>query len=439
MNTELNTAVETERAIIGAIIVDGPEAIDKCEGLKEEDFYNDECRLLFKTLLSMRKRGEPIDIITVVQRLKDQGDLEKCGGAYGVSTFTNIVSSSMNTAFQSRIVMQKALSRNVAKALADGFNKLNQHGHDVFDVSDSIVKNINQSLEGIAAQSPAKPILHFVNELLNDCVNALDGKRWSVPIENRLLDSTIGGVNEGKIYIVAARPGMGKTAFALSNCVFVAKQNIPVGFFSLEMSAKELAGRLLANVCGINSTKINNGLIDQDEYTVLSSTNAFDKLPLYIDDRPCSFEHLVLKIRQMHRQQGVKLVCIDYLQLIDFSASRESREQQIAKMSRGLKLLAKELQIPIIVLSQLNRESENRPDRKPRLSDLRESGAIEQDADSVIILFRPEEVGMTSYPVNGVDVPTDGLLMSLVVKNRGGRLGEIPMRWDGRLMRITEY
>jgi replicative DNA helicase len=277
---------------------------------------------------------------------------------------------------------------------------------------------------------------------LIDCFKSLnEDKPSGIPISIHNLQKQTNGWKNGNLIILAARPAMGKTAVALDYAYYPAKNNIPIAFFSLEMTGKELAGRLMSKESGINSQKINNNLIDTYELTKLrSDCLTFKDLPLYIDDTPAlSITRLRSKALRMKREFNIKMIIIDYLQLMDGSDSKDSREQEISKISRGLKKLAKELDLPIIALSQLSRQVELRPSKKPQLSDLRDSGAIEQDADMVIFLLRPEYYEMKSYLYGNEEIDTQGLMVHIVAKFRGGITGEIKNKWIAETTSIDNF
>lgn len=437
----LPQATEIEDTIIGSIIYEN-EAFDLVSVmLKSEHFYKESNAIIYKTCYNLATNNIPIDLLTVCTELKKNNQLELVGGSYHITSLTNQIGSISNIETHATILIQKYLLRQMIILGNKIMNKGYDNSTDCFDLIDYCGTELNQMLNVIEAKK-AKKLNELTSEVLIDCFKSLnEDKPSGVPISIHNLQKQTNGWKNGNLIILAARPAMGKTAVALDYAYYPAKNNIPIAFFSLEMTGKELAGRLMSKESGINSQKINNNLIDTYELTKLrSDCQTFKDLPLYIDDTPAlSITRLRSKALRMKREFNIKMIIIDYLQLMDGSDSKDSREQEISKISRGLKKLAKELDLPIIALSQLSRQVELRPNKKPQLSDLRDSGAIEQDADMVIFLLRPEYYEMKSYLYGNQEIDTQGLMVHIIAKFRGGITGEIKNKWIAETTSIDNF
>jgi replicative DNA helicase len=434
---------ELEDAIIGAIILES-ECFDLVSGiLKPEYFYSENNGLIFKACLNLVISNTPIDLLTIAQELKRNGQLENVGGMYAISMLTNNIASANNIEAHSAIVIQKYLLREMIILGSTMIKKACQDETDCFDLIEFSANSITNILN-VIENKKSKRLDELSNEVLEDCFTSLTtDKPTGVPISINLLQSQTNGWRKGNLVILAARPAMGKTAVALDYAYFPASQGIPVAFFSLEMTGKELAGRLMSKESHISSQKINNNLVDTDELTALrKDCLVFNNLPLYIDDTPSlTLTRLRSKALRMKREHNIQLLIIDYLQLMSGSSEKDNREQEISKLSRGLKNLAKELDIPVIALSQLSRQVENRPggSKKPQLSDLRDSGSIEQDADMVIFLMRPEYYGLETYLYGNDEIMTNGLILFIIAKFRGGITGDIRAKWIGETTSISNF
>lgn len=437
----LPQATEIEDTIIGSIIYEN-EAFDLVSVmLKSEHFYKESNAIIYKTCYNLATNNIPIDLLTVCTELKKNNQLELVGGSYHITSLTNQIGSISNIETHATILIQKYLLRQMIILGNKIMNKGYDNSTDCFDLIDYCGTELNQMLNVIEAKK-AKKLNELTSEVLIDCFKSLnEDKPSGIPISIHNLQKQTNGWKNGNLIILAARPAMGKTAVALDYAYYPAKNNIPIAFFSLEMTGKELAGRLMSKESGINSQKINNNLIDTYELTKLrSDCLTFKDLPLYIDDTPAlSITRLRSKALRMKREFNIKMIIIDYLQLMDGSDSKDSREQEISKISRGLKKLAKELDLPIIALSQLSRQVELRTSKKPQLSDLRDSGAIEQDADMVIFLLRPEYYEMKSYLYGNEEIDTQGLMVHIVAKFRGGITGEIKNKWIAETTSIDNF
>jgi replicative DNA helicase len=434
-------ATDIEQSVIGAIIFEQSNYDLVSALLRPEHFYNEQNLVIYKACQDLIVENKPIDGLTVCQRLKFNNTLEIAGGSYYVMSLTNQTSTPANIETHAAIIVEKYLLRETIRLGTQMIKQAYEEGTDCFDLIDWSGNEINAMLNVIESKQ-AKKIEQLSNEVLQDCFKALtEDKPSGVPISIYNLQKQTNGWRKGNLVILAARPAMGKTAVALDYAYYPATKGTPVGFFSLEMTGKELAGRLMSKESCISSQKINNNLVNTDELTALrKDCLVFKDLPLYIDDTPAlSIQRLRSKALRMKREFGIEMLIIDYLQLMDGISSKDNREQEISKISRGLKKLAKELDIPIIALSQLSRQVEQRSDKKPMLSDLRDSGAIEQDADMVIFLLRPEYYGIERYLYGESEIDTTGLMIHIIAKFRGGVTGEIRNKWIGETTSISDW
>lgn len=433
--------VDVEKHLIGSIIL-YQESYDTVSALlRPEHFYNESHGLIYKACQNLIANTTPIDYLTIATELKKNGEYEIAGGGYYIMSLTNDVSTAANIETHAAIIVQKFLLRETIRLGTEMIKKAYDESTDCFDLIDWSGTEINNMLNVIESKK-SKKLESLSSEVLEDCFKALsEDKPTGIPISIHNLQKQTNGWRKSNLIILAARPAMGKTAVALDYAYHPAKQGIPIGFFSLEMTGKELAGRLMSKESGISSQKINNNLVDTDELTALrNDCKVFKDLPLYIDDTPAlSIQRLRSKALRMKREFKIEMIIIDYLQLMDGADSKDNREQEISKISRGLKKLAKELDLPIIALSQLSRQVEMRPSKKPQLSDLRDSGAIEQDADMVIFLMRPEYYELDSYLYGNEPMNTEGLLVKIIAKFRGGVTGEIRTRWIGETTSIMDW
>jgi len=391
-------AIEMEEAVLGSVLLES-EAFDTISTIcKVEHFYKEQNGLIYKAILSIASRHEPIDILTVSQELKRTGDLELVGGSYYVSSLTNRIASTANIERHARIVAQMYYKREMILIGTRMIQQAYEDSTDCFDLIDNTANEIASILNDIEVKQ-AQKLSDIKDKVLENCAEAINSDKPSgVPIPHRVMQKHTNGWRNGHLIILAARPGMGKTAGALAYAYEAAKKGYPTAFFSLEMPATELAGRIMSTESYVSSQKINNNTVNKDELAkLIQETYSFDKIPLYIDDTPSmNIIRLRSKAHRLMREKNIKLLVVDYLQLMDGLQNESTREQVVSGISRGLKVLARELNIPIIALSQLSRQVENRPGaaKRPQLSDLRDSGSIEQDADMVIFYYRPEYYGI---------------------------------------------
>ena len=430
-----------EEIVLGSIIID-KYAIDKViADFNAGLFFTDHHRKIAETILKLYSENTTVDLLTVVQSLKKEGVLEQVGGYTYISLLTSKVGSTANLETHLKLLQEYALKRNLIEVSSEITRRCFMEDEDVFDVFAEAQANLDLSIKSVINYKVER-VSSVHQELIKESIRVLDSKENSgIPTGLRRLDNVTNGFQKSDLIILAGRPSMGKTAVALSMVVFPClEKNIPIAVFSLEMSSSQLVGRLQSNLSNVNVSKIVKKQLTIDEINQISKkAQGLATAPLFIDDTAnISVLDLKGKCRKLVKEQGVQMVIIDYLQLMRSGVKTQSREQEIAEISRGLKIIAKELNIPIIALSQLSRAVEQRGgDKRPSLSDLRESGQIEQDADMVMFCYRPEYYGFTETMIGDREFDAKGLFMLIVAKHRNGELGEIPLQFIGDLAKIT--
>jgi len=435
-------ATDLEEAVLGAMMLEQDAVNSAIDILKPESFYKPSHRTIFTAILELFKDSQPIDILTVTQFLKQAGELDIAGGAYYISQLTTRVASTANVEFHARIIAQKYIQRELIRISSDVIKEAFEETTDVFDLLDRAENNLFQVAEGNIRKSydSMSNIMRVAIENIEAARKNVDGVS-GVPSGFTDLDRITGGWQRSDMIVLAARPGMGKTAFVLSMARNMAVDHgVPVAVFSLEMAGVQLVNRLIASETELSSEKLRKGSLEDHEYQQLHQRiGKLSEAPLYIDDTPAlSIFELRAKCRRMKAQHGIDMVIIDYLQLMTGGGDNKgNREQEISSISRSIKSIAKELDVPIIALSQLSRSVETRGgDKRPLLSDLRESGAIEQDADIVCFIYRPEYYGIIDHPDN---IDTKGLGELIIAKHRNGALETVKMKFIGHLAKFINY
>lgn len=417
--------VEAEQSLLGGILIDSDGLPVALEILKGDEFYRPNHRIIFRAMQDLFDRNEPIDLVTVSTHLATQNLLEEVGGAVYLAALAEAVPSAANVGSYAGIIHEKALLRRLLQAaneisarcygkVADVREVLNEAEAAVFAVTQGSLRSGFYSLKDVIKKS-----IEDI-ERLQEFRESVSG----VPSHFTDLDRMTAGFQPSDLIIIAARPSMGKTAFALNIMRNAALESgVPVGFFSLEMSKEQLAMRLLCAEARVDSQKLRSGFLSRDECgKMLLAAGHFQEAPIYIDDTPAiSPMELRAKSRRMMADKGLGMVMVDYLQLMRGRDSVERREQEISEISRSLKALAKELNIPVIALSQLNRKVEERGDKRPMLSDLRESGAIEQDADVIAFIYRDEVYNPTTAD--------KGIAEIIIGKQRNGPTGRVKLAY----------
>jgi len=436
-------AVELEEAVLGALMLESDALNDVVEILKPESFYRIEHQKIFEAITELFGKNQPVDILTVTSWLKKNANLDMVGGAYYVSQLTDRVASSANAEFHARVIAEKFIQRELIRVSGDTYNEAFEDTTDVLDLLDKAEASLFAVAEGNLRKS-YDSMSTLVKKALDEVEEAAskDGGITGVPTGFVELDKMTNGWQGSDLLIIAARPAMGKTAFVLTMTRNMAVEfKRPVAFFSLEMASIQLVNRLIASESGIPNEKLKKGQLDKNDWEHLhASLKQLSDAPIFIDDTPAlSVFELRAKCRRLKAQHDIQMVIIDYLQLMTAGGNNKgNREQEISTISRALKSLAKELNIPVIALSQLSRAVETRGGTKrPMLSDLRESGAIEQDADMVMFLYRPEYYGIETLEES--NLPTEGLTELIVAKHRSGATGTVPLRFINSLAKFTNY
>ncbi len=434
-------AVELEEAVLGALMLEKDALTNVIDILKPQSFYKDAHSRIFHAIEQLFTRSEPVDILTVTQELKKTGELDLVGGAYYITQLTNRVASAANAEYHARIVAQKFIQRELIRISTKTINDAYEDGSDVFDLLDNAEKNLFSIVEGNIKRNYDK-----MSTLIRKAIDQIEitknnkGNFSGVPSGLTSLDRLTSGWQKSDLVIIAARPAMGKTALVLTVARNAAVDfDKPVAVFSLEMSSLQLVTRLIASESELSSEKLKKGNLEDYEFQQLNDKiRKLSNAPLFIDDTPSlSIFELRAKARRLKEQHKIELLIVDYLQLMTAGGEgKGNREQEIATISRSLKGLAKELEIPVIALSQLSRAVETRGgDKRPQLSDLRESGAIEQDADMVMFIHRPEYYNITEDE-NGAS--TLGVAELIIAKHRNGPVDSAKTRYIGQFTKFTD-
>ncbi|MEJ5198508.1 MAG: replicative DNA helicase [Anaerolineae bacterium] len=425
---------EAEEAVLGSLLID-PDAIIKVASfLEPDDFYREKNGWIYQAILDLHERREPADFVTLVDELERRNQLQQVGGAAYITSLINSVPTAVHVEHYAHIVERTATLRRLIAAAGQIAALAYEEAEDVDEVVDRAEQLIfNVSERRIRRDlTPVRQIMHTVVDRL-DYLHRHKGDLLGVPSGFSKLDKLLGGFQKSDLIILAARPGVGKTSLALNIAVNAAKRyGQRVAFFSLEMSSEQLVQRLLAAETGINQQRLRLGEIADDEWPILmEAAGVLSETLLFIDDTPAvSALELRTKARRLQAEHGLDMVIVDYLQLMRSDTRSENRVQEISYISRSLKSLARELEVPLIALSQLSRAVESRSDHKPVLSDLRESGAIEQDADVVMFIYREEMVKENTERKNIADV--------IVAKHRNGPTDTVPLYFDKTLTRFAD-
>lgn len=434
---------DLEEAVLGALMLEKDAYTVVCDILKPESFYEPANQKVYEAIQQLGAAQQPIDMLTVVERLRHNNTLDEVGGPVFISELTSKVASGAHVEYHARIVAQKYLARELISFASQIEAKAFDESNDV----DDLLQDAESRLFEISQRNVKKDVTQIdpvISQAIQQIESAANRTSGLSGLESGYhdLDKLTSGWQRSDLIIIAARPAMGKTAFVLSMAKNMAiSYNIPVAIFSLEMSNLQLVNRLISNTCELESEKIKSGRLTQMEWDqLMSRIKHLYSAPLYIDDTPSlSVFELRTKARRLVREHNVQFIIIDYLQLMNASGMKYgSREQEVSMISRNLKQLAKELNIPIVALSQLNRSVESRTDgKRPQLSDLRESGAIEQDADIVCFIHRPEYYLRSDTDANGNDIR--GLAEFIVAKHRSGSVDDIKMRFKAKYARFENW
>ena len=427
-------SVEAEQAVLGAMLLKPDAVTTAAEELSADDFYRETHRLIFEAMMELKERTEPVDLVTLTEQLKKADKLAKIGGIPALSLIANSVPTAANVHYHARIVHEKAQLRSLISAATEIAGAAYESADEVEDIMDNAEKRI-------LAVSSGKRSKDFVplQEILLDALEQIDlrynnkGSITGLPTGFTELDHLTAGLQKSDLILVAARPSMGKTAFTLNIAAHVVlRAREPVAFFSLEMSKEQLVQRLLCSEGRIDSQRLRVGELEEKEWgDLIDTANRLSAAPLYIDDTPSiTVMELRSKARRLKAEHGLSLIVIDYLQLMQGRASKngDNRQQEISEISRSLKALARELNVPVIALSQLSRSVESRQIKRPMLSDLRESGSLEQDADIVMFLYREDYYDPETENKNITEV--------IIAKHRNGPVDTVDLTF---LKQFTKF
>lgn len=423
--------IEAEQSVIGAMLLDKEAISLVIELVSVEDFYREDLKAIYECIIELFQRDEPVDLITVTDILNSKGCLEKIGGAEYIANLAASVPTTSNVKHYAKIVHDKSVLRNLIKACSEIANAsyenndvsevLNIAEKKIFDISKNKSNRDFITLKEILIKNFDK-----IGELAKNKQNIT-----GVPTGFIDIDNITAGLQPSDLILIAARPAMGKTSFALNIAQYAAmNKQIPVAIFSLEMSKEQLANRMLWSEALVESNKMRTGNLDESDWPKISRVlGPLSQAPIYIDDTPgINIVEMRAKCRRLKLEKNIGLVVLDYLQLMQSLGRSESRQQEISEISRSLKILAKELDVPVVALSQLSRAPETRNDHRPVLSDLRESGAIEQDADIVMFLYRDE--------VYNPDTEDRNIAECIISKHRNGSTGNVKLQWIGEFTKF---
>jgi replicative DNA helicase len=426
--------IEAEQSVLGSLLID-TRAIERVASfLKPEDFYLPVNAEIYRAMLRLFERDRPTDIITLSDNLQGQGRLDDTGGAAYLASLATIVPTSINVEYYARIVERLGVLRRLVEA----GSRISSIGYDERLEADEALENAEKVLFEISHSrltrdfEPLSKILGEVYEKL-DHIHSHDSEITGVTTGFVDLDRLTSGMQRSDLLILAGRPSMGKTALALNIAHSVAvKAHLPVGIFSIEMSAEQLAQRLISIQAQVESQRLRNGRMSETDWDrLVQAVGVLSEAPIFVDDTPgLSTLEMRTKARRLHTEQGLGLIIVDYLQLMQGASSTENRVQEISAISRGLKALARELDVPIMALSQLSRAPDQRPNHEPMLSDLRESGSIEQDADLVMFIYRDFKYNPETERPHVADV--------ILAKHRNGPTGTVHLFYQDALMKFLD-
>jgi len=417
--------MEAEQSILGGILLDGQALNTVLDVLTSSDFYSEGHRKIFDALVDLSERGEPCDIVTLSNNLKNRQTLESMGGMAYLSLLVENVTSAANIAYHARIVKEKAILRHLITTATEILQKTYNAGADI----DSVLDEAEHAIFEIAEKKTRLPF-HKIKAIIKDNFHELDRLSQrkdlitGVPTGFDKLDDITSGLQRSDLIIIAGRPSMGKTAFALNIAQNAAlKSGISVAIFSLEMAKEQLVFRMLSSEARVDAQRLRKGLLGETDWKKLvKAADDLSEASIHIDDSPIiTVLDMKARARRLKADSGLGLIILDYLQLMRSSVHKDSREREISEISRSLKALAKELNVPVVALSQLNRKAEDRTNRRPQMADLRESGAIEQDADVIALIYRDEVYNKAD------DNPEKGIAEIIIGKQRNGPTGTVKL------------
>ncbi|WP_084591144.1 replicative DNA helicase [Desulfonatronovibrio magnus] len=417
--------MDAERAVLGGVFLSNTVLHSIIDILTEEDFYSPAHQIIFRCFLDLYRRSIPVDLVTIHEELEKRGQLDAVGGAVYIASLGESVASASNAIYYAGIVKEKSIRRHLIRAATEIISESYEPGSEVGDLLDSSEQKIFT-----ISEAKTKQVFRSSKELVTDVFEMLSRRVedknlvTGVPTGYHALDEITAGLQPTDLIIIAARPSMGKTAFALNVAMrTAASHEVPVAIFSLEMSMEQLMMRMLCSFGKVDLKSLRTGYLTDEDWTRLSqSADVLSRAPLYIDDTPAlSSLEMRARCRRLKSEKNLGMVIVDYLQLMRAGRRIDSREQEISEISRSLKALAKEINVPVVALSQLNRKVEDRKDKRPVLSDLRESGAIEQDADVILFLYRDDAYNQKE------DNPKQGMAEVIIGKQRNGPVGMVEL------------
>lgn len=421
--------IDAEKSLLGSLLLDKDAMIKVADILKPEDFYEERHRIVFDVMVALYDKQRPLDVVIVTDLLKNKKKLEIIGGASYLAELAGSLPSSANVARYAEIIASKATLRRLIAAA----NEIEVFGRDQASEVDELLDKAERTLFAVSQKYlktsfvPVKEVLEVAFERI-DKLHEHKGELRGIPTGFKTLDNTLAGLQKSDLIVVAARPSMGKTSLVLNFALNAASAGFSVGMFHLEMSKEQVADRLISASSGVDSWRLRTGNLKEEDFTKIGDAiSTLSETAIYIDDSPgTNIMEMRTKARRLQSEKGLDLLIIDYLQLMEGRRSSESRVQEISEISRGLKGLARELNIPIIAVSQLSREVEKRPKHTPQLSDLRESGSIEQDADVVVFIYREDYYDKDSDRTNIADI--------IIAKHRNGPIGQFELYFQPEIM-----
>ncbi len=426
--------IDAEASFLGSILIDKEAIIKVADIVTPDDFYVDRNAIIFSAILDLYEKRQPLDLVTLTNKLREVEELDRVGGSAAIAELTSAVPTAAHVVEYAKIIAHKATLRRLIGAA----NQISGLGYDESAPLDQVLDKAEQTIFEVSQKNlkqnfiPIRSVLDESFERLND-LHSNAGKLRGIPTGFRDLDNMLAGLQNSDLFILAARPSMGKTTLVMNIAHHVAaREGIPVGFFSLEVSKEQLIDQLLAIESGVEAEKLRTGRLDDDDFPRIAEAMAqLSEAPIYIDDSALTnVMEMRTKARRLQSEHGLGLVIIDYLQLISGGArSQEGRQQEVSEISRGLKGLARELNVPVLALSQLSRAVESRTPPTPQLSDLRDSGSIEQDADVVAFIYRPYYYDKEADP---------NITEILVKKHRNGAIGDVELYFDAAQRRFTD-
>ena len=426
--------LEAEQSVLGGILLENGALNPVLEIMAGSDFYSDAHRKIFGGILELSDRNQPVDLITLSNHLRDKKQLDAVGGVVYLSQLVDNVPSAANIGHYARIVKEKSVLRNLIGTATEILNRTYGAGADV----DSVLDEAEHAIFEIS-QNKIKPSFYPLKDIIKDSFRTIERlyerKELITGVATGFtkLDEMTSGLQRSDLVIIAGRPSMGKTAFALNIAQFCSvEEDVPVAVFSLEMAKEQLAMRMLSSEARVDSQKIRKGFLGESDWPKLTTAaGRLSEARLFIDDTPSiSVLEMKAKSRRLKAEHGLGLIVLDYLQLMKGSDYADTREQEISEISRSLKGLAKELNVPVVALSQLNRKVEDRTSRRPQMADLRESGAIEQDADVILFLYRDEVYNKSE------DNPEKGFAEVIIGKQRNGPVGTVKLVFQEKFTRF---